>query len=922
MKKFTSLLCALIVALAVNASPRLHAQKTKSQKTQLEQCLSHVKSEKERAGVTYKYKQVLKQRSAKGSKLAIAPVARAKKEIQTVDIGRYNSTIMYGTTILFGLHNDERNIHFFFQFPLSGGAHSIEFGRAYTLDEMVAEGSEWDEYDENDELIMHYYTAATFTITKNAGYDVHIAATVTDDLGNEFSLSYDEEPLVPTGETVEVNINRPLNGCDYNEEEHSWLVRAQDKLYNVQLQFYSADGESPAGTFGAADIELSATYISFPTGELDDYDESVFETVYAKDGNISVTENEGRIDISASVMAENGVQYNITLFYALPETESQETFVANDLQVDTWAFEAWGEILVFASTDDGKQLSLDFYGDQEAGIPGAYEINGTNGGVITVEGEQFAIYSGSVTISFENDEYSVSGTVLCWNNVEYTLALNEPEVVITPKNFASESMVVDVCSENQYYEISGFDANGNYMLLTVNSAAVAGDFTSEVDGEYTYAEIDENNYIFLSADIHVTYSDGQATAAGTIRMINEDNKYDVIDLSLNLLARPYVPSVRNVTIGQIYHANISNNQVGYSIQSEDEQEEFVFVISVPLWNEDVELEHTYTLAEMNPQASLGINKSEREYVVYNNVSFTKTALADNSIKIIATILDTRGNTWNLIYEGEDSEIEGLYVELGQAYPFAHADGGIEYEMIDVDNTFACHLVMPGEEGMEDIELDSLYRSEEGGIDLERSYLSIQKVEYKIVAAELRKEAEGEEVWISANVTDERGFQYMLRYHDDGFVLTGDTIQMYYNAEVTTYYSEDNNAWYVRAEGTEYIVNFGINSSESSPVGVHVDDIEVWSSNVEILADAATSTWTYIVLHSVDFVIVSETENGLALEASAVGEDGNVYLIAVNKGIEAVENIDASTKTVKYIHNGMLIIEKNGVKYNILGASLK
>ena len=167
MKKFTSLLCALIVALAVNASPRLHAQKTKSQKTQLEQCLSHVKSEKERAGVTYKYKQVLKQRSAKGSKLAIAPVARAKKEIQTVDIGRYNSTIMYGTTILFGLHNDERNIHFFFQFPLEEGAHNIEFGRTYTLGEMVAKGSEWDEYDEYDDLIMHYYTAATFTISSS-----------------------------------------------------------------------------------------------------------------------------------------------------------------------------------------------------------------------------------------------------------------------------------------------------------------------------------------------------------------------------------------------------------------------------------------------------------------------------------------------------------------------------------------------------------------------------------------------------------------------------------------------------------------------------------------------------------------------------------------------------------------------------------
>jgi hypothetical protein len=35
--------------------------------------------------------------------------------------------------------------------------------------------------------------------------------------------------------------------------------------------------------------------------------------------------------------------------------------------------------------------------------------------------------------------------------------------------------------------------------------------------------------------------------------------------------------------------------------------------------------------------------------------------------------------------------------------------------------------------------------------------------------------------------------------------------------------------------------------------------------------------------------------------------------------QAVENVDASQKAVKRIVNGQLVIEKNGVLYNVLGA---
>ena len=138
MKKISSLLCALVVLWSANAAPRLHAPKAKSDKQQLEQRLSRAKTEKERAELTYRYKQALKA-THQAAAPARAKAPRAKREAQAVTINRYNSMILNGSSLMYALHNDEQNIHFFFQFPLEEGAHSIEYGKQYTLANMVAE---------------------------------------------------------------------------------------------------------------------------------------------------------------------------------------------------------------------------------------------------------------------------------------------------------------------------------------------------------------------------------------------------------------------------------------------------------------------------------------------------------------------------------------------------------------------------------------------------------------------------------------------------------------------------------------------------------------------------------------------------------------------------------------------------------------
>ena len=920
MKRITSLLFVLLLVCGVSASSRPRAPKAKSDKQKLEQRLVHARSAHERDRLTYLYKQQLESQALSSPLRKVSAVLQEKAEIP---VDRYNAFIMNASSVLYGLHNEEQNLHFFFQFPLPDGAFTIEFGKTYTLDEMIAEGSEWDEYDEEDNLTMHYYTSATFRIAKGEGYDIHILASVTDDQGKEFTLVYDEEPLVPTGETVDVSISRPISDCSYNEEERSWLVRAQDNNYFVQLQYYSADKDSPAGSFAAKDIELTSTYLSFSTGELNEYDEPVYKELYAKDAAIEFTQNDKRMDVNASILAEDGVRYNITLFYALPEAESHEDFVANNLKIDTWAFEAWGEVAVSASTEDGKSVSMSFYSNEEQGISGTYTISpepgNMDGGSVSIDGESYGVYSGEVTIAYENEKYSVSGTILCWNNVEYTLNLQEPDVVVSPMNFESEGMVIDVYPEDQFFEVAGFDADGNYLLLTVNSSTVSGDFSAEVDSEYTYLEIPGATYDFVSADIHVSYDGTEATVSGTLRMINIDDKYDVIDLSLNLHAGPYVPSERDVTLSVFYRSNGENNTVVYMLAPEDRLQNFTFIFEAGLWEEDIQSDSVYTLDAMLSE-SFGINFAENEYIVYESVSLVKTE-TENGVRIVATVVDTRGNTWHLTYEGVNPEMEGLFVDLGQANAFQHADGGLEYEMVDKENTFSCHLVMPGIEG-EDVEPDSLYSSLNGSFDFELSYLSIQKVEYKLVEASFRKEVEGSEVWVSADVTDERGFVYKLRFYDEGFVLTGDTVYMNFDAEVSANYSEDENLWYLYAEGSEHIVSFAVMAANSdSPVGTYTEeDVELWSSHVELHIEG--DNWAYIGLHSIEFVTVSQTEKGFAIEAEVVGEDGVVYVVNARKQSEAIEHTHAPTEALKLIRNGQVIILLNGVEYTVQGVRIR
>ncbi len=924
MKKITSIIFALTFVLYVMASPVHLPNQAKSGKQQLEQRLAKAKTDKEKLEIIYKYKMAQsKQHKKLVAKNAGLRMPQAAME-SAYSIERFSTFFSAEEgKIFYGLHS-ESGKSFFFDIVLPQGKHDVELGKTYTLADMDSIGSEWDD----EEGGLHFYKTATFKKTKGAGFDFHIEAVITDVDDNEFTLSYDETPLTLTGDTVAINIERPLSGCTYISSDMTWLVRADNNSAHVDLRFYSSNSESPAGTFQSDDIELSSTYLNLLTGEYDEYDDPVIKEVYAKDAEIKVEDNDGRLDIKFTIVGDDGNVYVGTLFYATPKAEKQEDFVSNDLMIDEWGL-YWGELIIFANSEDGKYLSINLYVDDSAtDFTGEYEFdeNSYNNASITVDGEQYDIFSGSIKLEQSGDKYVITGKLLAWNNVEYNLNLKTPDPTITPATFSGDKLVLDTYPPYGYYEVSGYDSeHENYLLLTINSANVAGDFGIEdIDLEYTYAVFNNEEYEALSADLNVSYTDGVATVTGTILLVNSSNQYDQILLTLDIKAGPYVPSERNVNISMIAFEPAGDATIYYGLLSEDAQQEFYFNILVEPWVADVKFGQTYTLADMIEDYSYGVNYDEREYVIYESVTFTKTS-TDAGVSIVVTIVDTRGNKWNLTYAGVDQEPQQIYVELGQANQVGWADQGLQYEMIDVDNSFACYLVFPIEDGAtipDDIVYDSLYTSADGSISLEYSYLSIRKEEHKITEATFSKSVDGEAQYVEAIVTDDRGFTYVLSYYDDGFQLTGDTIKITINqpVEATDWgYGE----WVLHAEDAEQVVHLVIYAeNEDAPLGTYTDEVSLWNSRLEFIQDPEESSWWLIGIHNVDYVTISQAADGYAMEAVVVGDDGNVYVIEVNQMQSSIINPTDMPAATKRIENGVLIIERNGLRYNVNGAVIR
>ncbi|MBR4264085.1 MAG: hypothetical protein IKQ48_05875 [Paludibacteraceae bacterium] len=545
MKKFLSLFCALAIVLSASAVPVKKARAAKFQRAAVEQ-LRTQKVKKNAIAVNDRASAAKAGRVAADVKLnAGAPVFRAPKALaaEAIDVKCGSWDVEdWGTDVQVYLYAEDNTVAFVFDVIYGEGNEDLELGKKYTLAEMDSEYSAV--FHDGD---WHGLVAAEITKTVDEKGLVHFAGSCVDSLDAAFTFHYDEEEFVPTGDTVK-HIFMEKAKMKYSENYKDWTITADDGVYAFKLDIFSDNAESPVGNFisDSADFDLSYTEVEVYTAPDSSY------LYAAKSAKASIfVENDTTI-ILAEILAEDGVVYSFAAFYVAPSKQGEATIEATNLVLDDTFFGWVGAVFALANNDD-YGVSFLLYPESEDFLA-EYTIGGENTGSITLfkqDSTDVEIYSGSIKIEKKEGTLTLSGKVLCYNDIEYTLNLT----YVVPDKTRDEAIKVTdgeltIYPEDGDWQVVGLNADmSRYVAIDIVSEAIAGTFTEEdMNANYTYiANVFERNdsllmseqYNPLLLNIEVTFDekDSIATIKGTYRGQGYLDDTDIPEFTLDITAK-------------------------------------------------------------------------------------------------------------------------------------------------------------------------------------------------------------------------------------------------------------------------------------------------------------------------------------------------------------------------------------------------
>lgn len=154
------------------------------------------------------------------------------------------------------------------------------------------------------------------------------------------------------------------------------------------------------------------------------------------------------------------------------------------------------------------------------------------------------------------------------------------------------------------------------------------------------------------------------------------------------------------------------------------------------------------------------------------------------------------------------------------------------------------------------------------------------------------------------------------------VVATDTIAVTFNP----YYDEegeggwdDNVAtkgwWQYQGETADQSLYVTISPTYTDHVAGTYDNSEMDIEYTYIYDEIANKAYEFVTLT----VVVTENNGVVTVTAEGLCENSIYYIMTCNTTVPtAVENVEAGVKAKKYIQNGQVFIEKNGVKYNAAG----
>lgn len=526
MKKFLSLLCAVAIVLSASAVPvSKKAQAVKFQRAAVEQ----VRSEKKVPA-----REVVKPNVLNVAQKAAAPVFRAQKaEALDVTCGSWEIED-WGEDGELYLYAADNTIAFYFDLIYGEDASDLVLGKNYTVEDIyVGSDGQYAAVFYNGNWNYGIKELSIVKTIDEAGL-VHFVGSCVDSLDAAFTFHYDEEPFVPTGEEVEYSFAKCAT-YGYSAYYADWTIKANDAKYAFVLDILSENDESPVGEYDSANGDFDLGYTNVEVKYSND-SSALYQAHSAK---ATISERNDSLFFYAEIMAENGVLYKMSAFYTAPKKEGEATITATNLVYDDSWYGFFGVIWADASNEE-YAVSLTMTDDAENLVAGE-GFSGTITNLAT--GEEAEVYSGAIAIS-KADGIQITGSVLCMDNIEYTLDLTYVLPEPTSKETINGAGMLYL--ENQsgllYWQAVALNADeSRYVSLLAIADDPAGTYTkddlyasSSYIGAFT-APADTAWYTFLAANITVAVEGEVATITGTILGQNDDNEEDIVEYTLNLI---------------------------------------------------------------------------------------------------------------------------------------------------------------------------------------------------------------------------------------------------------------------------------------------------------------------------------------------------------------------------------------------------
>ena len=485
-------------------------------------------------------------------------------------INRYDTTFFEADNDVFMiLYTEDYEATLRLDIKVEEGQQFFTNGKTYTWDDMIHKfcyAYVKDEYRE------YKFADANFTWSLDELGLEHIIGSAIDSVGNTYNFRYDVLPYIPSGDTIEVTFSQSMK----MEHSEDWYFSGTEGDYNILLTLIN-EGDSPAGHYTEENIDVDFSYIDKSLGG------GNYELIYFHHADITVTEAaDDTLMIEAMIAALDTNVYHFHLFYSAPKPLHKVTLTATDLYINTdYLYGMVGAIQAEASNDTHYiKLALSPM-SEDLNIYDTYTISNItpNIGYVTdylseEENGTSDVYEGTVTISKTENGAVVTGTILCYNNTEYTINLS----YAVPEKTREENLVMDGL-ETQIsqgaWRISGYNAaQTQFISLVFNGFGIEGTYSIvETSPAYSYivtditwdeGHVDSYTYYDLKAvNLIATLNeaDSVVTVTGTVIAQNSNDPDDVPRFTVQLSSKAKTEDIANVNSDAVATKRLENGMI-------------------------------------------------------------------------------------------------------------------------------------------------------------------------------------------------------------------------------------------------------------------------------------------------------------------------------------------------------------------------